>query len=130
MSMRVRRHVVLPAGLLSSCPSRRPLRENVRFYPTAEAAEHDGLRACKRCHPLDTERSHATAKVRELCRHIEAHPDDVNLTHNLARLLENPPPAVPVDVKDEPRTGSRLLWFAMGAVISGGAFLIAALLLR
>jgi len=34
-----------------SCPSRRPLRRNVRFLPTPEAAERKGYRACRRCHP-------------------------------------------------------------------------------
>jgi len=34
-----------------SCPSRRPLRRNVRFLPSAEAAERQGYRACRRCHP-------------------------------------------------------------------------------
>jgi AraC family transcriptional regulator, regulatory protein of adaptative response / methylated-DNA-[protein]-cysteine methyltransferase len=58
-----------------SCPSRRPLRKNVRFYATAAEAERDGLRPCKRCRPLDRERDRAAATVRELCRHIEAHPD-------------------------------------------------------
>jgi AraC family transcriptional regulator of adaptative response/methylated-DNA-[protein]-cysteine methyltransferase len=59
-----------------SCPSRRPLRKNVRFYATTAAAERDGLRPCKRCRPLDPERDRAAAKVRELCRHMEAHPDE------------------------------------------------------
>ena len=59
-----------------SCASRLPLRKNVRFYATAAEAERDGLRPCKRCRPLDPERDRATAKVRELCRHIEAHPDE------------------------------------------------------
>jgi len=45
--------------------------------------------------------------------------------HNLARLLREPPRAVPVDVKDEPRGASRLLWFAAGAVVAGAAFLAA-----
>lgn len=35
----------------SSCPARRPLPHNVRFYPTAAAAQHAGFRACKRCRP-------------------------------------------------------------------------------
>ena len=35
-----------------SCAARRPLRRNVRFYPTARAAERDGLRPCQRCRPL------------------------------------------------------------------------------
>lgn len=34
-----------------SCPARRPLRRNVRFYTTPEEAERDGLRPCLRCHP-------------------------------------------------------------------------------
>ncbi|MHA7819439.1 MAG: bifunctional DNA-binding transcriptional regulator/O6-methylguanine-DNA methyltransferase Ada [Erythrobacter sp.] len=34
-----------------SCPARAPLRKNVRFYATPEAAEAAGLRACKRCSP-------------------------------------------------------------------------------
>jgi AraC family transcriptional regulator of adaptative response/methylated-DNA-[protein]-cysteine methyltransferase len=34
-----------------SCPSRRPDRKNVTFFPTATAAEQAGYRACKRCEP-------------------------------------------------------------------------------
>jgi AraC family transcriptional regulator, regulatory protein of adaptative response / methylated-DNA-[protein]-cysteine methyltransferase len=34
-----------------SCPSRRPTRKNVSFFPTAAAAEQAGFRACKRCEP-------------------------------------------------------------------------------
>ena len=34
-----------------SCPARMPKRGNARFYITAEAAEADGFRACKRCKP-------------------------------------------------------------------------------
>jgi AraC family transcriptional regulator of adaptative response/methylated-DNA-[protein]-cysteine methyltransferase len=34
-----------------SCPSRRPTRKNVTFFPTAAAAETAGYRACKRCEP-------------------------------------------------------------------------------
>lgn len=34
-----------------SCPARTPRRENVRFYPTAAAAQAAGFRACKRCRP-------------------------------------------------------------------------------
>lgn len=32
-----------------SCPSRRPRREQVAFYPRADAAEQAGFRACQRC---------------------------------------------------------------------------------
>lgn len=34
-----------------SCPAITPKRENVRFYPTAAAAQEAGFRACKRCRP-------------------------------------------------------------------------------
>jgi AraC family transcriptional regulator of adaptative response/methylated-DNA-[protein]-cysteine methyltransferase len=34
-----------------SCPSRRPAKKNVSFFPTAAAAREAGYRACKRCEP-------------------------------------------------------------------------------
>src|SRR5689334_2919500 len=34
-----------------SCPAITPKRENVRFYPSAAAAQRSGFRACKRCRP-------------------------------------------------------------------------------
>jgi AraC family transcriptional regulator of adaptative response / DNA-3-methyladenine glycosylase II len=34
-----------------SCPARTPARRNVRFYPSAAAAQRAGFRACKRCRP-------------------------------------------------------------------------------
>ncbi|WP_127498034.1 DNA-3-methyladenine glycosylase 2 family protein [Actinoplanes solisilvae] len=34
-----------------SCPAMTPKRENVRFYPSAAAAQRAGFRACKRCRP-------------------------------------------------------------------------------
>lgn len=34
-----------------SCPAITPKRENVRFFPTAAAAQEAGFRACKRCRP-------------------------------------------------------------------------------
>ncbi len=37
--------------LWPSCPSRRPTRKNVTFFPTAEAAQAAGYRACLRCDP-------------------------------------------------------------------------------
>ena len=33
------------------CPARTPRRENIRFVPTAAAAEEAGFRACLRCRP-------------------------------------------------------------------------------
>ncbi len=44
---------VLTTGIYCrpSCPARTPLRRNVRFHPSAAAAQAAGLRACKRCRP-------------------------------------------------------------------------------
>ena len=39
-----------------SCPSRRPERKNVSFFPTAELARAAGYRACLRCEPESVER--------------------------------------------------------------------------
>jgi len=59
-----------------SCPSRRPRRAVVQFYPIPEAAEAAGFRACRRCRPTQVPAADpAVPVVRELCRAIEAHPD-------------------------------------------------------
>ncbi len=63
-----------------SCPARRPLRQNVRFYETAAEAERDGLRPCLRCRPLDANKD---SRFQDLCRYIEAHAED---TIDLAEL--------------------------------------------
>jgi len=38
-----------------SCPSRRPLRENARFFPSSGDAARAGYRACLRCRPGQAE---------------------------------------------------------------------------
>jgi len=38
---------------LPSCRARKPKPENVRFFPTCDAARAAGFRACKKCHPDD-----------------------------------------------------------------------------
>src|SRR5471032_1969366 len=38
---------------LPSCAARAPLRKNVAFHASPEAAEAAGFRACKRCKPRD-----------------------------------------------------------------------------
>src|SRR5580698_2824437 len=59
-----------------SCPSRRPRREQVEFFPLPEAAERKGFRACLRCRPcLARLRDPRTAAVAKVCREIEAQID-------------------------------------------------------
>src|SRR4051812_6662324 len=38
---------------LPGCRARKPRIENVRFFPSCEAARAAGLRACRKCHPDD-----------------------------------------------------------------------------
>jgi AraC family transcriptional regulator of adaptative response/methylated-DNA-[protein]-cysteine methyltransferase len=56
-----------------SCQSRVPLRKNVTFFDSPEAAEQAGFRACKRCCPkgltIAAQRATVVAKA---CRAIEA----------------------------------------------------------
>jgi AraC family transcriptional regulator of adaptative response/methylated-DNA-[protein]-cysteine methyltransferase len=56
-----------------SCPSRKPQRGQVVFFPLPEAAEQRGFRPCRRCHPRTIHprdpRAEAVARV---CREIEA----------------------------------------------------------
>lgn len=52
-----------------SCTSRRPLRANVRFFATAEAAAAAGFRPCRICRPSD-ERRNSLDTIRE---YIEGH---------------------------------------------------------
>jgi len=65
-----------------SCPSRRPRRDNVRFFPSTDAAVAAGFRPCKRCRPLAI-RDAQSERIGAIARHIEAHADE---TLPLARL--------------------------------------------
>ncbi len=56
-----------------SCASRRPRRTQVTFYPIPEAAEREGYRACRRCHPADAPGNDpAVTLVRDAARAIAA----------------------------------------------------------
>ena len=56
-----------------SCASRRPRRTQVTFYPIPEAAEREGYRACRRCHPADAPGTDpAVTLVRDAARAIAA----------------------------------------------------------
>ena len=55
------------------CPSRRPRRVQVEFFPVPAAAERAGYRACRRCRPLEPLRGHPqVALVERACRLIDA----------------------------------------------------------
>jgi len=57
------------------CSSKRPLRENTRFFFSREGAEKAGFRPCKRCRPDSAEEpiiGHIASKVLAVCRYIES----------------------------------------------------------
>ncbi|MEK6304363.1 MAG: bifunctional DNA-binding transcriptional regulator/O6-methylguanine-DNA methyltransferase Ada [Acidobacteriota bacterium] len=71
-----------------SCPSRRPRRAQVTFFPLPEAAEGAGFRSCLRCRPRDAASSlPAVEAVRRACRHIEEHGDEALTLQALAELV-------------------------------------------
>jgi AraC family transcriptional regulator, regulatory protein of adaptative response / methylated-DNA-[protein]-cysteine methyltransferase len=56
-----------------SCPSRKPRREQVVFFPLPAAAEQKGFRECRRCRPRTIPmRDTRIKKVALVCREIEA----------------------------------------------------------
>ncbi|MBV8812491.1 MAG: bifunctional DNA-binding transcriptional regulator/O6-methylguanine-DNA methyltransferase Ada [Acidobacteriaceae bacterium] len=70
-----------------SCPARRAKRENVRFYETPEAAEHDGLRACLRCRPGTQPGDDPRAKrIQAVVEYIEHHSQGKLTLDSLARI--------------------------------------------
>ena len=56
-----------------TCPSRRPLRENVRCFETNDDAERAGFRPCRRCHPErgPSPEDDRRSRVLAACRTIE-----------------------------------------------------------
>ncbi len=50
-----------------SCPSRRPRREQVMYFPLPESAEKAGFRPCRRCQPAAPESADAVL-LRRICR--------------------------------------------------------------
>jgi AraC family transcriptional regulator of adaptative response/methylated-DNA-[protein]-cysteine methyltransferase len=55
-----------------SCGSRRPRRENVRFFSSPAEASAAGFRPCKRCRPEMPPGSTLAARVAAACRAIES----------------------------------------------------------
>ena len=55
-----------------SCSSRRPNRENVRFYDSQAAAEAGGYRACRKCLGADATDARRLAAVEAACALLDA----------------------------------------------------------
>jgi AraC family transcriptional regulator of adaptative response/methylated-DNA-[protein]-cysteine methyltransferase len=68
-----------------SCPSRRPRRDRVRFFPTPAEAGAAGFRPCKRCHPDSREASPAERAVAKARACLDRHAGE---PVSLARLAQ------------------------------------------
>ena len=69
-----------------SCPSRRPRRENVAFFPAAADAEREGYRACGRCGP-GSSLGAADRAVAAAAAYLETHLDARVTLRDLGRQV-------------------------------------------
>jgi AraC family transcriptional regulator of adaptative response/methylated-DNA-[protein]-cysteine methyltransferase len=75
-----------------SCPSRKPARRHVDFYPLPEVAEQAGFRPCRRCQPDQVEGTDPQVEqARAVCRYIEAHLDGPLTLESLGRQFNQSP---------------------------------------
>lgn len=75
-----------------SCPSRKPGRKQVIFFPVAEAAEKAGFRPCRRCRPRDENiRNIQADKVLQACRYMDTHPEELPTLAVLAAKVGSSP---------------------------------------
>jgi len=75
-----------------SCPSRRPGRSRVAFFPAPELAEQAGFRPCRRCRPRDAAVGDPrTALVLQACRELERRVDEPVVLQALASRVATTP---------------------------------------
>ena len=69
-----------------SCPSRRPARDRVRFFPSPQQAEAAGFRACLRCHPRSRDGSRMDCLVEQVRRYLDRQTDERVTLRQLATM--------------------------------------------
>lgn len=70
-----------------SCPAPRPLRKNVAFHDSPEAAERAGFRPCKRCSSHAPTRAQDHARAIEKACHTIQHAEETPTLAALARAV-------------------------------------------
>jgi AraC family transcriptional regulator of adaptative response/methylated-DNA-[protein]-cysteine methyltransferase len=73
-----------------SCPSRRPARRRVSFFPTPDAAEAAGYRACRRCEPRSGQRT-SDRQVQRAREYLDEHCDKTVTLDQLGRVVHMSP---------------------------------------
>jgi AraC family transcriptional regulator of adaptative response/methylated-DNA-[protein]-cysteine methyltransferase len=74
------------------CPSRRPRRQNVVFFPIPDAAERAGFRPCRRCRPEQPRATSPQIKmIYRACRLIEERLDAPSTLASLGEELRASP---------------------------------------
>jgi AraC family transcriptional regulator of adaptative response/methylated-DNA-[protein]-cysteine methyltransferase len=74
-----------------SCPSKRPKRENVKFFRRPQEAETAGFRECLRCRPKAIAGNPRQELIKSVCRYIELHLDEpVTLARLGAEFRQSP----------------------------------------
>jgi AraC family transcriptional regulator, regulatory protein of adaptative response / methylated-DNA-[protein]-cysteine methyltransferase len=83
-------YAVLTTGVFCrpACTSRRPLRENVRFFVSPQDAQAAGFRPCRRCKPQSANVGNPVDRIR---RHLEANLDRRVPLGELARIASLSP---------------------------------------
>lgn len=74
-----------------SCPSRRPARHRVTFFPSAQQAEAAGFRACLRCRPKSPHGSLPDRRIEQARRYLDDHADETVTLRRLAGHVELSP---------------------------------------
>ncbi len=73
------------------CPSRRPRRSNVAFFPDPAAAEAAGYRPCRRCRPRTGAPSPSTLAVERAREYLDGHLDERVTLARLGRVTHLSP---------------------------------------
>ena len=118
-----------------SCPSRRPQRKQVIFFPVPEMAAQAGFHPCRRCCPhLYPARDPQLEMVRSVCRHIrEASENLPTLTqlsakasvspHHLHRVFKRVTGITPRQYADACRLGTLKMSLKNGRSITDALYL-------
>lgn len=69
-----------------SCPSRRPARHRVSFFPSPQPAEAAGFRACLRCRPQSAQDTLPDQRMKQARQYLDVHVDE---TVTLRRLADH-----------------------------------------